>query len=568
MSAVRQALLALWAAALSAFLCLSFLPVTLWISLLITGAIWTGIALYWYLIRRDRELTPSFCSDSLPPSGYRQPVVLVCGDNPDSWPETSRTRVVSQGCFIKVDDPQTLMPLVSQLFEQRPDWGKQLAVMITVCPQLHTDSTALSGYLLAWRWQLSLLRRKSRLVIPLVLNIRIGCAMTPQPLWQVIRQNEISTVWQETGSPRLTGRAESGDHSQNLAQQMVTNSLMSWSREYCYARFTEANPEIPVIVPEMSVLGSEPAFNGALPVSAWTTWLSQHTGIPQAEGWQPVTERQHAKAVLPEIILPLLPAGLGVTPRQRLCRRAITLLLLAYAVALVCSGWNNTLLLRRVNADLTRYAEISMDDTAKVTAVELLRQDLAQLNRWARHGVPLRFSLGLYHGEHLRMPLLNAIRTYTPPAISSQSVVHDKAAEIIRLDSMSLFDSGKAELKPDSTRLLVNSLVGIKGKPGWLIVVAGHTDSTGNHNANQILSLKRAESVRNWMRDTGDLPESCFAVQGYGADRPLVSNDTAEGRARNRRVEISLVPQADACRIPGEQGMSSQDDDVLHNERE
>ncbi|WP_048964372.1 OmpA family protein, partial [Klebsiella variicola] len=72
--------------------------------------------------------------------------------------------------------------------------------------------------------------------------------------------------------------------------------------------------------------------------------------------------------------------------------------------------------------------------------------------------------------------------------------------------------------------------------------------------------------VRDWMRDTGDVPESCFAVQGYGASRPVASNETPEGRAKNRRVEISLVPQKDACLTPGTANTSGAGADALKNE--
>jgi len=100
------------------------------------------------------------------------------------------------------------------------------------------------------------------------------------------------------------------------------------------------------------------------------------------------------------------------------------------------------------------------------------------------------------------------------------------------------------------------------------IVDSGHTDSTGNPTLNQRLSRERAESVRDWMRDTGDVPESCFAVQGYGATRPIALNDTPDGRAQNRRVEISLVPQADACRVPDAIPTSPDERDVLTQEME
>ena len=67
---------------------------------------------------------------------------------------------------------------------------------------------------------------------------------------------------------------------------------------------------------------------------------------------------------------------------------------------------------------------------------------------------------------------------------------------------MSLFDTGKWALKPGTTKLLVNSLVGIKAKPGWLIVIAGHTDSTGDDQSNQVLSLKRWWTGRAWCAAT------------------------------------------------------------------
>lgn len=103
-------------------------------------------------------------------------------------------------------------------------------------------------------------------------------------------------------------------------------------------------------------------------------------------------------------------------------------------------------------------------------------------------------------------------RAEPPPRPVIQKVV--QGPKTVRLDSLSLFDSGKAVLKPDSTKVPVSALVGIRAKPGWLIVVSGHTDNIGHPKLNQVLSRERAESVPDWMRDTGDVPESCFAVQG------------------------------------------------------
>lgn len=119
--------------------------------------------------------------------------------------------------------------------------------------------------------------------------------------------------------------------------------------------------------------------------------------------------------------------------------------------------------------------------------------------------------------------------------------------QAVQLDSLSLFDAGSAELRPGSTKLLVNALVDIKARPGWLIVIAGHADPSGDLGNNLALSRARASAVRDWIQAMGDLPDSCFAVQGHAASQPLASNETRAGRAENRRVDIRLVPEAGAC---------------------
>ncbi len=131
--------------------------------------------------------------------------------------------------------------------------------------------------------------------------------------------------------------------------------------------------------------------------------------------------------------------------------------------------------------------------------------------------------------------------------------------EPVRLDSLSLFDAGSAILKPGSTKVLINALVGIKAQPGWLIVIAGHTDATGVMEQNLALSHARASAVRDWMQQMGDIADSCFAVQGLAANQPIASNATEAGRTANRRVDIQLVPQVGACEqtaLAGESGQS------------
>ncbi|KTR99493.1 OmpA family protein [Pantoea dispersa] len=566
MSPAQQRGLALWAALLSAVVCLSFLPVSRLVSVLFLLAVLGLILALWIVARRRAEHDVALNLDDLPEATYRQPVVLVCGDLPLACMQQSPVLTVTQGCWIRVEEHQDLQQVARQILGLRPDWGRQLSVMVSVCPQKHADSERLTRRLLALRWQISQLRKETGHSVPLVLNGQVGSAMTNDLLWQAAIPGEGVRVWRASSTPGSVAAWVTTGGAPAMQQQVLMNSLMSWFHQHVEAVFIDESPDVPVIAPVAVLWGLVPILAGSLATSVWTAWLSRHTALQQVAGWQPVGTDSTVIAALPDFILPLLPEGRGLTPRGRAFRYALAIFTLAAMAALLSSGWNNRQLLQRVSFDIAHYERIPMQDFApKADAVAVLRDDAAGLDDQARNGVPMRMGLGLYQGERLRMPVLDAIRSYVPPPPPPKPQPKP-VPKIVRLDSMSLFDSGKSALKAGSTKMLVNSLVGIRAKPGWLIVVSGHTDNTGNPQLNQTLSLKRAEAVRDWMRDTGDVPESCFAVQGYGESRPIATNDTPDGRALNRRVEISLVPQADACQIPGNTQTSSQDDDISqHN---
>ncbi|MFP7607249.1 OmpA family protein [Serratia quinivorans] len=568
MSPAQQRGLALWAVLLSAVVCLVFLPASRLVSVLVFLVVLGLIAASWYVASRRVQHDVTLRLQGLPEAAYRQPVVLVCGDLSLAWPEPLPVLTVTQGCWIRVEDHQSLEQVARQVLWQRPDWGRQLSVMVSVCPQKHADYEALTSRLLTLRWQISQLRKDTGHSVPLILNGQVGSAITNELLWQAAIPGEGGRVWRESSAPSSIAAWVTTGGTPAMQQQVLMNSLMSWFHQHVNAVFLDENPDVQAIAPTAVLWGMGPILAGSLASSAWTAWLSRHTAMQQVTGWQPAGTDSTVISPLPDFVLPLLPEGRGLTSRGRAWRCALGIFTLAAIAALLSSGWNNRQLLHRVSFDIARYDRITIDDYGpKTDAVAVLREDAAQLDDQARNGVPARMSLGLYQGERLRMPVLDAVRSYVPPPPPSKPQPKP-APKIVRLDSMSLFDSGKYALKAGSTKMLINALVGIKAKPGWLIVVAGHTDNTGNPPLNQTLSQKRAAAVRDWMRDTGDVPESCFAVQGYGESRPVATNDTPEGRALNRRVEISLVPQADACRIPGNTPTSSLDGDVSKNEME
>ena len=103
------------------------------------------------------------------------------------------------------------------------------------------------------------------------------------------------------------------------------------------------------------------------------------------------------------------------------------------------------------------------------------------------------------------------------------------------------FDTNQSTIKPSFSDTLESVGLVLNEFDKTRILIEGHTDSTGSRDYNQLLSERRAGSVRDFLLNQGIQAGRTRAV-GYGPRSPIASNDTAAGREQNRRVELTLVP--------------------------
>lgn len=111
---------------------------------------------------------------------------------------------------------------------------------------------------------------------------------------------------------------------------------------------------------------------------------------------------------------------------------------------------------------------------------------------------------------------------------------------VLRLSGLS-FDSGKDQIKDEHVPLLEKVKGIVELFPGSQLMVEGHTDAQGDPSANVTLSEKRAYAVMQYLRQSLLLSADDIRSMGYGADRPVASNQTTDGRAKNRRIDIIIM---------------------------
>lgn len=124
-------------------------------------------------------------------------------------------------------------------------------------------------------------------------------------------------------------------------------------------------------------------------------------------------------------------------------------------------------------------------------------------------------------------------------------VLRDGNNLIVRLIGLS-FAPNAAELDTDAPPLLtkVQSAIGVF--PQCELRIEGHTDAQGNADRNLALSERRAQAVKTYMTDVMRIPGFRIAATGFGDTRPIANNKTAEGRTRNRRIDLIIIPKAES----------------------
>lgn len=121
------------------------------------------------------------------------------------------------------------------------------------------------------------------------------------------------------------------------------------------------------------------------------------------------------------------------------------------------------------------------------------------------------------------------------------SVQRDGDNLILVMPGNITFATDSADLRVDFVSVLDSVVLVLEEFNRTYVEVSGHTDNTGSDAYNQTLSERRAETVASYMLQKKILPDRIL-VYGYGESRPIATNNSAEGRQANRRVEIQLVP--------------------------
>ncbi len=149
---------------------------------------------------------------------------------------------------------------------------------------------------------------------------------------------------------------------------------------------------------------------------------------------------------------------------------------------------------------------------------------------------------GLEQSEEMYQEISEALESYT---IDERiQIDYNNQYVVLDMNGALLFDTGDAELKEESYVFMDKIAAILETYRNNIIEIEGHTDNvpirTSRFESNRYLSTARATNVYEYLMEKGNLIDENMKIAGYGESRPVASNDTPEGRARNRRVVIKI----------------------------
>ncbi|MBG2876474.1 OmpA family protein [Proteus alimentorum] len=494
-------------------------------------------------------------TNQLPPDNYQGAVIIVCGQSQALFHEKQTYRETAKGWYICASSPIDLINITQHIVDINPLQLHRLSLLYALLPEQLLQQEDVTQETLNWRRAIHESNKKTGKTLPFWVTLYLN---SPVNYLNSLFDNTIPWITYLNGQSELlvisdnlatqpisTWLLQNREQAENqLTMALWLDQLLAWLKNEFIPLLTVAQSGAPSLIPVAWAI----QFTTVSTISdnSWAQFIHHKTTLSLA-----ITKpsNNNDELPLPDIVIDKLAHDVNLLKIETIFGAVGMICGLFLIGALSGSYHHNKQLIYDNSNDINHFKSISDENLEpKKVAYQQLLSDATFLSNWQRKGTPARYSLALYQGNNI-LPYLHALLSSWAPPLPPAPIIVQEVPEMVTLDSLALFSSGQYELKNEATKVLVDALINIKAKPGWLIVISGYTDNTGNPDLNQKLSLKRAEAVRDWMIKTSDIAPSCFAVQGYGQHQPVADNSTLDGRARNRRVEIRLIPQADACQV-------------------
>ncbi|WP_311754184.1 OmpA family protein [Proteus columbae] len=507
---------------------------------------------------RQQKTTPylqNALTNQLPPNNYQGAVIIVCGQSKVLFHENQTYRETAKGWYIYASSPIDLINITQHIVDIAPLQLRRLSLLYALLPEQLLQQEEVAQETLNWRRAIHESNKKTGKTLPFWVTLYLNSPVnylnshfddTTPWITYLNGQPELLVVSDNLAThPISTWLSQNREQTENqLTITLWLDQLLAWLKSEFIPLLTVAQSGAPSLIPAAWAiqLTTVPTISD----NSWAKFIHHKTTLSPSII---KTSNNNDELPLPDIVIDKLTHDVNLLKIETTFGVVGMICGLFLIGALSGSYHHNKQLIYDNSNDINHFKSISDENLEpKKVAYQQLLSDATFLSHWQREGTPARYSLALYQGNNI-LPYLHALLSSWAPPLPPAPIIVQEVPEMVTLDSLALFASGQYELKNEATKVLVDALINIKAKPGWLIVISGYTDNTGNPDLNQKLSLKRAEAVRDWMIKTSDIAPSCFAVQGYGQHQPVADNSTLDGRASNRRVEIRLIPQADACQV-------------------